>query len=423
MSKNKITPSSAFRILIVSVIILTLKLLPSQLSGPLIITLGLAIIILEKIQKPFFKFIRPLIIVLIIGLLGLSGHDSWNILRDISFALTPIFICYIGYWIAFDRSMWPLILKVIIFWGVFFSCYHLSAFILNPELLNEDSMEIRKIAGGSGDLIILAIVLGLFQHLLGLVNLFTKLFPRFIAMPILITSFVLSFSRTELLVGIIFCLSFLGLLSKINLRMVLIIALCGIGYIGLVAITPANEEGTFRSKLLRSTEEVYITDYSDMTDINNNWRGFEAQKAVETYLSGNGFQLIIGQGFGTLIDLGFSMALGGEGETSFDSIPVTHNGYAYILVKVGLLGIICYAFFYINLIRFAARYSYSNNSEQRFMARLLLGSVFSLAASMYVVGGMAEVHGMELALLLGYLYRRIVQLQTNNSRLVIGRNS
>jgi hypothetical protein len=423
MLKNTLCVSTASRVLVLSAVILAQNFLPTEFSSPFIVPLGVSIMVFGKISRSYLKLVWPLIAVLVIGFMGVFGHESRHIYRDVAFALTPIALIFIGYWMAGNKGMWPLILKVMVIFSFVMAVMHLSAFVLNPELLSTESMNIRKEAGGTGDLVVLAFLLGLSQKYFGINGLFPRLLPRLLAMPVLLVSFVLSYSRTELMVGIILSLSLLGWVSRISPRLVLALAVLIGGYSVLAVITPVNEEGTFRSKIVRSATEVTIADYQDYSDISRNWRGFEAQRAVETYLSGNALQLILGQGFGTLVDLGFSMALGGEGETEFTAIPIMHNGYVYILVKAGLLGLACYAFFYISVIRYAVRCSHSTNNEQRFLERLLLGCVLSLIAVMYVVGGMAEMHSSELVLLLGYLMRRIGQSRTESSRIGVARIS
>lgn len=401
-------------------IIFAQNFLPADLSSPSIVLLGLSIMIFGKIQRSYLRLVWPLLGVLVIGLIGYSNHESRHIFRDIAYALTPIALIFMGYWIAGNRAMWPLILKIMVIFGFVLALIHLSAFVQNPELLNAESMEIRKAAGTIGDLIVLAFIFGLFQQRFGIKDLFPKLLPRLIVMPILLASIVLSFSRTELMVAIILSLSMLGWVTQVNSRMVLAIAVITMGFIALAVVTPADEVGTFRSKVVSSFAEVAISNYVDAADINTNWRGFEAYRAVATYLSGNAPELVMGQGFGALVDLGIYTQLGGDEE--FRYIPITHNGYVYILIKTGVLGLLCYASFYVNLIRYALRYSHTMNSEQRHLARLLLGCVLSLVAIMYVVGGMAEIHDSELVLLLGYLARRIGQYQSENSRVGTGRN-
>lgn len=417
------TTTTTARVLVLCAIIMAHNYLPTELSSPFILLLGLSIITLCKIQRSYLKLVWPLLVVLVVGFIGVFDHELRHILRDVAYALTPIALILIGYWIAGNRAMWPHVLKVMVICGFILAVVHLSAFVLNPELLSAESMVARKEAGGSGDLVVLAFVLGLFQNRLGIGNLFPRLLPRFIVMPILLASFVLSYSRTELMVAIILTLSLLGWVSRVNSRLVLAIAVIMVGYITIAVVTPEDEVGTFRSKIVRSVTEVTIADYKDMSDIHSNWRGFETHRAVETYLSGNALQLLLGHGFGALVDLGISMALGGEDAIEYYDIPITHNGYVYILVKAGIVGLICYALFYINVIRYAVNYSHSINSEQKILARLLLGCVLSLIAAMYVVGGMAEIHNLELVLFLGYLVRRMKQFQPENNRCVTVKNS
>ena len=414
--QNTFRWSTLLRALIVCVVISVQNFLPTDLSSPFIVLAGLSIIIFGKIkiQRSYLKLVWPLLMVLIIGTMGAFGHESRHILRDIAFALTPISLILMGRWIADNRGMWPLILKIMVAFGFVLATVHLSTFILNPALLSADINEVRSTAGSGSDLVVLSFILGLFQYRLGIGNLFPKLIPRFIGILMLLTSFVLSYSRTEFLVGVILSLSLLGWLSRVNFRFVLVIAVVAISYITIAIVTPENEVGTFRSKLLRSFSEVTVSNYQDEQDINNNWRGYEAYRTIATFLTGNAQQQVFGQGFGALVDLDLYIKLGGDEEYRY--IPITHNGYVYILIKTGLLGLICYALFYIGIIRYSLRYCNSMCIEERLLARLLLGCVLSLIFVMFVIGGMAEMHSSELVLLLGFLMRRIAYLHKERSR-------
>jgi hypothetical protein len=400
------------RILVLCAVILAQNYFPSDLGSPFIVALGLSIMALTKIPRSYLKFVWPLLGIVTIGSLGIFDQESRHILRDISFALTPIALIFMGYWMAVKRGMLPLIFRTMVILGFVFALIHLGTFAQNPHLLSGESMDVRKAAGGTGDLVVLAFLIGLFQKNFGINDLFPKLFTRFIVLPVLFASFVLTYSRTELVIGVLLAFSLLGWLSRINFRFMSAVAVVLLSYVTLAVIVPEDETGTFRSKLLRSVTEVTVSDYQAMSDINNNWRGFETNRAVTTYLAGNAQQQLFGQGFGALVDLGFYMPLGGQ---SFRHIPITHNGYAYILIKAGALGLLCYAFFYIRMIKYAVRYGNSLDMERRMLARMLLGCVLSLIAAMYVVGGMAEMHNPEMVLLLGYLARRIWRFQPENN--------
>lgn len=418
MFENSLRVSDTLRVLVLCAVISVQKFFPTEISSPLIVLFGLSIMPFGKIQCSYLKLVWPLIVVLIVGFLGVTDHEPRHILRDISFALTPIALIFIGYWIAKNNGMWPLILKIMGIFGFVLALKHLSGFIQNPDLLNSAIDDVRKSVGAGYDLVILIFVLGIFQKHFGIYYLFPRFLPPFIVMPVMLASFVLSFSRTEFMVGIILSLSLLGWISQVNYRMVLTVVVVMVGYIVIAVVTPENETGTFRSKLVRSIEEITVSDYRDMEDINYNWRGYEAYRGVATFLSGTIQQQILGQGFGALVDLGFYIKLA---DREYRYIPVTHNGYAYILVKAGLLGLICYTLFYISVIRYAVRYCSSMNNEERYLARLLLGCILSLIFTMFVVGGMAEMHNVELVLLVGYLMRRIGYLQAEKSRINIQR--
>ncbi len=223
-------------------------------------------------------------------------------------------------------------------------------------------------------------------------------------MPLLLLSFILSFSRTGLITTIILSFSILGFIDRFNWRLILSIGSLVFVFAILITTTHTSEVGTFRSKIARSVIELKISDYTDMVDINRNWRGFETYKALDKFIEGNTKQKLFGYGFGSLIDLGFTMTLN---EVNFRKIPITHNGYAYILVKTGLLGILCYVFFYFRLIKHSLKSNSSITKDQILLPRLLLGFTLCLMFSMIVVGGIAEIHDSEYVLFLGFILRQI----------------
>lgn len=419
MLQNSLGLSTVSRLLVLCAVILVPYYLPTELSSPFLVLLGLSIMAFCEIQRSYLKLVWPLFAVLIIGSLGVFDHESRHIFRDVAYALTPITLIFIGYWIAGDEGMWPLIFKVMATFAFVFATVHLSAFVLNPALLSAEADVLRATVGTTGDLVVLALLLGLFQFRFGIINLFPKLFPRFIALPVLLASFVLSFSRTQFVVALILILSLWGLLTKLNIRMIISVVLLIVAFFAITISTPENEVGTFRSKLINSFSEMTVSDYRNMQDINTNWRGFETYRALATFSSGDVLQQIFGQGFGSLVDLGYYQELAGR---DYRFIPITHNGYVYILLKTGIVGLLLYVVFYMKVIGSAMHYSDSLSSESNILALLLLGCVLSLVSTMFVVGGMAEMHNSEIVLLLGYLSRRLWQLQSENTRIADGRN-
>lgn len=407
-----------WRVLLLCTVIIAQNFLSQDLFSPLVVLAGFSILIVSygKIKRSYLKLVWPLFGVFVIGIIGAFNHESHDILRDIAFALVPLALIYIGYWLGSDKRMWPLILRVMAFCGLVLAVNHLSTFVTNPELLGENAFDVRQVAGGGGGaLVTFSLVLGLFQKRLGIGHLFPMIFPRFIFIAVLLASFVLSYSRTDIVIAIIFLLSLWGVLSRVNLRLILVIVVLSAGFVTIIATVPEGETGTLRSKLARSVTEVAVSNYEDLTDINTNWRGFETYRALLSFSSSSVAQQILGQGFGALVDIGFDMEFVRVG-VQLRYIPILHNGYAYILIKAGMLGVLLYAIFYFKIIRQGMRYSQSPYFEERLLARLLLGCIWSLIIVMFVIGGMAQTAEPALVLLLGYLVRRMELLQVMRQR-------
>ena len=403
-----INAAVGLRILALSAVILAQRFLPIEIASPLLVSMGMVVALFSRHKRSYFSVVWPLFVVLVCGIIGLYGHESRDVLRDLSYALTPVALIYMGYWIADHPNSWLLMLDAIFFYSCALALIHLSYFLVNPDLLNADFTEVRKVAGGTGDLVTLALCLSFFTKGSSKSYKFPKLLPRAVIIPILLTSFVLSYSRTSVVVAVILTMTLKGSISRVTARGTIGVLILIMSFVAVVLTTPDDEVDTFRGHLARSFVEIAVSDYQEQKAINDNWRGFESYRAVVTYYSGSNQQLVIGQGFGALVDLEIFVALGGERDLRF--IPITHNGYVYVLLKAGIIGLFCYLIFYAKAIGIARGISVNSSHELIFYSRLLLGCILSLIATMYVVGGMAEMHNSELVLLSGYLMCRLIEL-------------
>jgi len=406
--KRESIPTS--RGLVYILIILLPNVLTGDVFSPIIVSMGIVVLFVSKwkVNKKYFKNVKPLLGIFVIGIIGIIDYETRDVQRDIIYSLMPISLIYMGYWLAENQKTWTVFLKVIIYLGIGFSLIHLTQFVLNPSLLNESLDDIRNtVFNPGGNLIILSLMIGLFQNRMGLKNLFPIIFPRYIALAILFFSCSLSFSRTNFIIAFILYISFLGFIDQFNVKSIIRVGSVIVIFIAIVFTLPDNGVNTFRSKLFKSTSEIAVSDYKDMQDVSSNWRGFESYRAVITFEDGSLFKKLFGHGFGSLVDLGFTMNLN---EIDYDKIPILHNGYAYILVKTGLLGIVLYFLFYFNVLKKSIKNISSLNKEKVILSRLLLGLTICLIFSMIVVGGMAEIHDSEFVLLVGYILRRTEQI-------------
>lgn len=417
-NKSSILPSgwasNLFAVVCLCTIIFVHNLLPGEMLPPVVVAIAAVILLaIGRVHLGYLRLIWPLVVVFLLGVFGIRDYETRDILRDIAYALNPIALLFFGYWLAGKKGMWPLILKVMVTCGFVLAVIHIAKFVLNPTLLSSDIGAVRKEAGFGSGLVLLSMVLGGFQYRLRIGNLFPRFSPRIVALPILFASFFLSYSRTGFVQALILSLALSGVLSRLKLRFILVVGLLVIGFVVFFATTSEDDQKSFSGKLSRSVTEIAIDDYTTSKDINANWRGFETYRVVVSFLTGNLTQKIAGQGAGALVDIGFTMKLG---DGSYRFIPIFHNGYAYVLFKTGVLGVACYLYFFLRTIGSAIREGVSKSPEKVFFSRLMLGCVLSISASMYVVGGMPEIHDAELVLLLGYLSRRLLQKKRAISR-------
>jgi hypothetical protein len=112
--------------------------------------------------------------------------------------------------------------------------------------------------------------------------------------------------------------------------------------------TSKGDPTTTLGRLQNVFWEQFSFSFADSYDLNAKYRAFEALAALNTYLAGGGWNLLFGNGFGKMVDLGTLMTLGLPGkQTDFQYIPILHNGYLYLLVKTGLVGFLLYASFLV----------------------------------------------------------------------------
>lgn len=176
----------------------------------------------------------------------------------------------------------------------------------------------------------------------------------------------------------------------------------------LIALIPtdifqATSSETFMSKLLGSFNELKMGDYNTEQDINMKYRGYESFMALKGYMEGDTKDWIFG-GLGKTIDLKTFVRLGEDADFQF--IPVLHNGWLYLLVKMGLAGVLAYILVFFGLvIKSWAKYADSTVKPAiRLFAALSIGCIFSLLLTNYIVTALFNVEMCIIMITLGYSY-------------------
>lgn len=389
-----------------TVFLVALSLLPAVPATAVASLCGAVLFLVNfgRSSPAFGALAKPLILILLVGAAGSLGHEMHHVLRDVLYAFSPLALLYIGCCIGASEGYRDQFLRAIITCSFIVAALHMSAFVMDPALLTMGAQEIRDQAGPGNAIVTLGLVILVYAKRSPQVVSFCRIVPYPVALVVLLLSLILSFSRTQFVSAILFALAMSGYIGRLNVRKLMLAGLFVGGVVALVAYSgwlPSDGSGDgFTGKLARSMTEIAISDYSDAADINNNWRGFESFQAILSYANAGVVGQVIGQGFGALVDLGFYMPLG---ESEFRYIPTLHNGYAYVLVKFGLLGILLYAYLYFKLFKAGAALSANPDWHVRFFGRLLVGLTASFIAIMFVVGGIPEAHAPAWIAVIGYV--------------------
>jgi len=310
------------------------------------------------ISYAFLKSSYPIFILFFMGFIGvlLYKQPLLNVFKDVFHFLKPILGLLIGYLFYKKINDFRLFLKTVIVVGFLSAIVHLLILIISGDLFTFSINVIRGF-GRDNFLELLALFFLLYQKKLNLAPLFKNNLANKIIFIILLISNILYFSRTMIVVAIILYISVKGF-TKITRNGIKIIGVFFVSilslYVYLYSVKldrnkPGLESFLFKIKIAPS--EIFTTkiDREDHKDLWDHWRGYEAKRAIYL-MNENPETYFLGNGFGSLVNLKFFAPLT-EDDKGIKYISELHNGYIYVLYKVGSIGLLFYLLFLINLYR------------------------------------------------------------------------
>lgn len=150
-----------------------------------------------------------------------------------------------------------------------------------------------------------------------------------------------------------------------------------------------------------SLAEVIARPRSDLQSINNQWRGYETYMAFIASVRDGLFPFLMGHGMSVYAPLGVLIELA-PGQM-FDRTDIFHNGWSFIILHSGLIGV----FLYIGQFFLWARAPVASGGrtlrrDNRFFALLILSlsSSTAVVAGAFNAGSFASIH----MFLLGFFY-------------------
>jgi len=330
----------------------------------------------QKISKDFITAVLPLLLIFFVGMVSafFYNYNFGDILKDNGYFLKPIMLLFLGYVLVFSINDTRFLFKAFIYLSIIFSLIHIFKLTTNPDLFPFNINKIRSIGGLSNDVELLALVFLLLSLKYPALNIFKKKSKSYIVIALLSISFFLYFSRTMWVAVFLLILTSFGY-AKISLKafkyIALILVLIGGFYIYLFSIEIKREEAgisAFLYKMKIAPEEIFVPkiDLNDHGALWDHWRAYEAKMAFDQM---NTYQLLIGRGFGSLVDLHFVAPLNEKGMRYISHI---HNGYAMIFYKTGFIGLLLYLTFTLNLYLFTF---YRKNTIDEIPVNNLIASI------------------------------------------------
>jgi O-antigen ligase len=218
---------------------------------------------------------------------------------------------------------------------------------------------------------------------------------------VIIIAILLSASRTTIGVAAIMILAMTGLLSSWRRMLIAAVIVAAVMYVAYQLLPDYAGTGniSLAAKFRHSLDEILLTDNSDPSQIMMNWRGFEAYNAQLLFDQSTFIRKLLGNGFGTTVDLGIEINNPEDG-TIVRFQAILHNGYYYLLVKYGVLGL----FTYVGTLLWYARIGRRTRSFSASEDKLLNGLIGAILFATLVITGLYNKSALQdMTILLGWL--------------------
>lgn len=182
-------------------------------------------------------------------------------------------------------------------------------------------------------------------------------------------------------------------------------------------------ERTLLDKMANSLVEMVPSDFDSDILIHKNWRAYESFRAMLAFYSASTPEKVLGQGYGTLIDVDFKKRISGTNANTITEIPWMHNGYLFVLNKNGIFGLIAliafFAAFYLRLLKYRSL-AMSGFSYDRNFCQLGLFSLLQIVFTTFIDGGLinkwdSSINFFFLGISLFYLSGRNFSASVNNT--------
>ena len=349
---------------------------------------------LNKSKRDSFALKKMFLLNLIVfigfisGLFHLWEYDLYYFTRDIMYFIQASIFILMGTYLCKNILDYKTLLKAIVITSILVTVYKLIELSLNPSLFFQLGLETRYEYDLSNPTALLAFTI-LFYARKYKIKLFEN-FVEWLIMFISLFSVIISFSRTfYVLLLVIIIIPYINK-YKFILKMYWATVFCALfivfGGLFLNVKSDSSQGSTFQSKMSHSFDEIIVKDYETSFEIIQNWRGYEAYLGLSKFYEGNVFEILFGQGFGTVVYT--PNWIFGDDQTNLGVLPMFHNGFITILLKTGLVGLLFFFLFLFKLLQTVPKVAIRDlNKQQQLTDLLLQAAVFTILFQTFVVHG------------------------------------
>ena len=189
-----------------------------------------------------------------------------------------------------------------------------------------------RVSTGAGEFLVSVLIILIHSKFITLPST-----SKVVCLSLLYFQVILTFSRTAFLLLVLYhCVNYIrgsGLLG--SMTKIVVTGLILLAVITVVSASGFTDLGFF-TKTLNSLKEMTPKYSVDVVEASTYWRGFEVALFLNDLMTYSSVQILMGKGMGYLIELPFVITLAGN---PYESLWFLHNGYLYIFMKAGLLGV------------------------------------------------------------------------------------
>lgn len=343
--------------------------------------------ITQKYSVELIKYILCFVAIILIafGVSFFYKTSIYNLIRDTTYLVKPIFGLLIGYQLFKKRP--NDFMKLVVYSGLLIALIHLIIVSITFIRFHSISVNLlREYCGYHSDFEIYTLIILIFYKKFE-IDISKKTIFVFIIIVSLSSLFYLS--RTNFIQFIILYLALKGYFVLKKKALIVITSLIITSIVGYTIIYQSNPQRggrgieAFLYKIKIAPIEPFKTKINkgDWKDFNDNYRSYENILTVKQVGNEGVSGVLFGKGLGATVNLGRKIWTN-DGEF-IQFIPILHNGFATIFLKSGIAGLL----FLFMTIYLTGKSKKSNIPIVKNLNYLLLGSAIFLIFSSWVFMG------------------------------------